>query len=82
MNYILKDENALYYECGYSCDNALYLKLGSEAFFITDSRYKLEAQASVDGATVLIERDLYKKANELLKKAKIKKSCRFSVFKP
>ena len=73
VNYIIKDENALYYECGYSSDNALYLKLGSEAFFITDGRYQLEAQEEVKGATVLIERDLYKKANELLKKSKIKK---------
>ncbi len=73
MNYILKDENAIYYECGYSSDNALYLKLGSEAFFLTDSRYKLEAEEAVKGASVLIERDLYQKANELLKKAKIKK---------
>jgi Xaa-Pro aminopeptidase len=73
MNYILQDENAIYYECGYSSDNALYLKLGSEAFFITDGRYKLEAQAFVKEATVLIEQDIYQKANELLKKSKIKK---------
>ncbi len=38
MNYMLKNENAIYYECGYSCDNALFLRLGKEAFFITDSR--------------------------------------------
>ena len=37
MNYMLKDENAIYYECGYSCDNALYLRFGKEAYFITDA---------------------------------------------
>ena len=73
MNYIVKDENAIYYECSYSSDNALYLKLGSEAFFITDSRYKLDAQENVKGATVIIERDLYARANKLIKKSKIKK---------
>ena len=73
MNYILKDENAIYYECAYSTDNSLFLKLGSEAFFITDSRYSLDAKENVKNATVIIERDLYEKANKLIKKSKIKK---------
>ncbi len=73
MNYILKNENAIYYECGYSCDNALYIKLGAEAFFLTDSRYKIEAERSVVDAEVIIELDLYKKANAIIKESKIKK---------
>lgn len=73
MNYMLKDENAMYYECGYSCDNALYLRLGSEAFFITDSRYTLSANEQVMNATVIINGDLYGEAIELLKSNKIKK---------
>ena len=73
MNYMLKNENAIYYECGYSCDNALYLRLGNEAFFITDSRYTIDAQEHVKGAQVVIERDLYTKAAEILKRAKVKK---------
>ncbi len=73
MNYIVKDENAIYYECAYSSDNALFLKLGSEAFFITDSRYKLDAQENVQNATVVIDGDLYGHANKLIKKSKIKK---------
>jgi len=73
MNYMLKDENAIYYECGYSCDNALYLSLGSEAFFVTDSRYTLDAQEHVRGAKVLIDVDLYGRAVKVLKKAKVKK---------
>ncbi len=73
MNYILKDENAIYYECQYSCDNALYLRLGSEAFFITDSRYTIDAKEHVQNASVCIASDLYMEALRLLKKHKIKK---------
>jgi len=73
MNYMLKDENAIYYECGYSCDNALYLRLGSEAFFITDSRYTIDANENVKDATVVINGDLYGEALDLLHKNKVKK---------
>jgi Xaa-Pro aminopeptidase len=73
VNYILKNENAIYYECGYSSDNALYLKLGSEAFFITDARYAIEAKQRVKNAEVLIEKELYTKANSLIETSKIKK---------
>jgi Xaa-Pro aminopeptidase len=70
---MLKDENAIYYECGYSCDNALYLHLGSETFFITDSRYTIDANENVNGAQVVINGDLYAAALKILKKAKVKK---------
>jgi len=70
---MLKDENAIYYECGYSCDNALYLRLGSDAYFITDSRYTIDASQNVLGAEVRINGDLYGEAVKLLKKYKIKK---------
>jgi len=73
MNYILKDENAIYYECGYSCDNALYLYLGNEAFFLTDSRYTLDAKEHVKNASVIITSDLYASAVEVLKKSRVKK---------
>jgi len=73
MNYMLKDENAIYYECGYSCDNALYLRLGKEAFFITDSRYTIDAKEHVKDAEVVIDRDLYGRAAEILRRAKVKK---------
>jgi len=73
MNYMLKNENAVYYECGYSCDNALYLSLGSEAFFITDSRYTIDAQEHVQGAKVVIDADLYGRAVKIMKKAGVRK---------
>ena len=73
MNYIVKDENAIYYECAFSSDNALFLKLGSESFFITDARYTVEAEELVQGATVIIDGDLYGRANKLIKLSKVKK---------
>jgi Xaa-Pro aminopeptidase len=73
MNYMLKDENAIYYECQYSCDNALYLRLGSDAYFITDSRYTIDAEENVKGAHVVIDADLYSRAVKILKKNKVKK---------
>jgi len=74
MNYILRDENAVFYECGFSCDNVVFLKLGSEAFFVTDSRYDTEANEYIKGVEVIIteRRDMYPKVRELIKSAKIK----------
>ncbi len=73
MNYIHKDENAVYYECGYSCDNVFFLKLGSEAFFITDPRYTTDAKESVKGAEVIEARDLAAEVRKLLRKNRIKR---------
>jgi len=73
MNYMLANENAIYYECGYSCDNALYLSLGSHAYFITDSRYTTDANENILKAEVLIAKDLYARALKVLKKSKVKK---------
>ncbi len=73
MNYMLKDENSIYYECGYSCDNALYIRLGKEAFFLTDSRYTIDAKEHVKDAHIVVCHDLYAEALNILKKSKIKK---------
>lgn len=73
MNYILKNENALFYECGYSCDNALFLKLENEAFFITDARYVFEAKEFVKNAQIILAQDLFAKIRELLTNNAIKK---------
>ena len=74
MNYILRDENALFYECGFSCDNAVFLKLGSEAFFITDARYDTEAREFIKKAEVIIaqHQDIFPKVRELILSADIK----------
>ena len=47
LPYIVRDENAQYYECGFSCDNAIVLHIQDQCFFITDSRYTLEAKQNV-----------------------------------
>jgi len=72
-NYILKNENAIYYECGYSCDNVIFIKLGKDAFFITDARYTIEAQSQVKNAHVIESSNLIDEAKKVLKKSKIKK---------
>jgi len=73
VNYILRDENAIYYECGYSNDNALFLSLGSEKWLITDSRYTLEAKELVLGAEVIEASDLLKAVRDILRSCNVKK---------
>lgn len=72
-NYILVDENAIYYECGFSCDNVVFLKLGSEAFFITDSRYTVEANEFANFCTVIESSNFITTTQEIINKANIKK---------
>jgi Xaa-Pro aminopeptidase len=70
-NYLLKDENAVYYECGFSCDNEIFIRLGSEAYFITDSRYRVEAKEFIKNAEVIeAKKDLISTARKLIKKVK------------
>ena len=73
QNYILQNENSVYFECGYSCDNVIFLKLGSESFFITDGRYEIEAKLFARNCKVIISRDLIKTTRKILKKNNIKK---------
>jgi len=72
MDYILNKENEIYYECGWSSDNALFLKLGDYKYVITDGRYTLEAKEEAN-AEVVEASNLIKKARELILKHKIKK---------
>jgi Xaa-Pro aminopeptidase len=72
MDYIVNKENEIYYECGWSSDNALFLKLGDYKYVITDGRYTLEAKEEAN-AEVIEARDLIKKAKELILKHRIKK---------
>jgi len=72
-NYILRDENAVYYECGYSCDNQFFICLDGEQFFITDSRYELDAKLNIKNCQIIISNDLIKSAKKILKNSSIKK---------
>ncbi|RDU59720.1 M24 family metallopeptidase [Helicobacter marmotae] len=71
--YITLNENAQYYECGFSCDNALILRIDDERYFFTDARYSLEAKESTFPHTQVIESsDFLQSAQEVLKKAQVK----------
>ena len=72
MNYILNKENEIYYECGWSSDNAIFLFLDGEKFVITDGRYTLDAKEKAN-AEVIEARDLVKKAKELILKKRVKR---------
>ncbi|AXK49347.1 X-Pro aminopeptidase [Aliarcobacter trophiarum LMG 25534] len=71
-NFILKNENAIYYECGFSCDNVIFLSLGSEKFFITDARYTIEAKELSKNCEVIESSDIVQEAKNILKKQNIK----------
>ncbi len=69
MNLLIKDESSQYYKTGFSCDNAVVLSLGDEHYFITDSRYTVEAAEAVNTRTEVIESaDLIKTARQLIRK--------------
>jgi len=72
-NFILHNENAIYYKSGYSCDNALFLSLDGENFFLTDARYEVEAKLLATNCEIIITNDLIKQSRKILKKSKIKK---------
>lgn len=72
-NYILLNENAIYYECGFSCDNVVFLNLGKDKYFITDARYTTEAKEYAKECEVIESSDLIKDTQKIIKKSKIKK---------
>ncbi len=71
-NFILVNENAIYFECKFSCDNVIFLNLGNDKYFITDARYTTEAKQFCQNVQVIESSNLLKTAKEILKKSKIK----------
>ena len=57
-NYILQNENAVYFECGYSCDNVIFISISGDNYFITDARYEIEAKLMAKNCEVIITNDL------------------------
>lgn len=55
FSFFTQDQSAQFYECGFSCDNAWLLKIQQDCFFITDSRYALEARELCSKNTQIIE---------------------------
>ena len=72
-NFILQNENAVYFECKFSCDNVIFLNLEKDRFFITDSRYTTEAKEYAKKCEVVESSNLIETAKDILKKNKIKK---------
>ena len=87
-NFIIKDENALYFEVGYSCDNALFIAFGDKGYFITYGRYATEAKEYLKhdkyDVSLIISHDLVRSARLILKKYEkstlIYNPQEFSVF--
>jgi len=73
MSYIHCNENAVYYACGYSNDNCIYLSLGGDGYLVTDSRYEIEASRALSDTKLLIDRDLLSRASKIISKNRIKK---------
>ncbi|RDU65175.1 M24 family metallopeptidase [Helicobacter sp. MIT 14-3879] len=77
--FFTSNENAMYYECGFSCDNAILFKNNLELYFITDSRYTLEAKE----ATKHIKNIEIIESNDLIKDfIKIAKNIKNITFDP
>mgnify|MGYP000331818338 CR=1 FL=1 len=72
-NFILQNENAIYFECKFSCDNVIFLNLGDDKYFITDARYTTEAKEYAKNCEVIESSNLIETTKEILKKNKIKK---------
>ncbi len=72
-NYILLNENAIYYECNFSCDNVVFLSLNKDKFFITDARYTVEAKEYAKNCKVIESNDFIKDVQKILIKNNIKK---------
>ncbi len=52
MPFITNNQNAMFYECAFSCDNAIFFSNKKQAFFITDSRYTLEAKENIKNQNI------------------------------
>jgi len=72
-NFILQNENAIYFECKFSCDNVIFLNLGDEKYFLTDARYVIEAKEYAKNCEVIESSNLIETTKEILRKNKIKK---------
>ena len=70
MNYILKNENSIYYECGYSNDNSIFLSIENESYLFTDGRYSIEAKELTSNIEVIISINILFDVKKVIKKSK------------
>lgn len=72
--FIINEENALFYELGYGCDNGLFIRFKDGGVFITDARYFSEAREYIDSSVeVVCASDLYASARKELRKRGVKR---------
>ncbi|MSN97151.1 M24 family metallopeptidase [Campylobacter sp. FMV-PI01] len=71
-NFVLRDENSVFFECGYSCDNQIFLNLDGNKFLITDSRYAIEARNLAINTQIIETNLLFEEAKNLIDKFNIK----------
>jgi Xaa-Pro aminopeptidase len=65
---LVKSESAQYYECGFSCDNAVVLTIGGDRFFVTDGRYATEAkERAKEGVSVIDSENLAADVRKILR---------------
>lgn len=70
---VTKDKSQIYYEIGYSNDNALLLSNGTDRWLLTDGRYFEEAKESSRGCEVILSSSkLAKDGAKLIRASKIK----------
>jgi Xaa-Pro aminopeptidase len=66
--FITKSESALFYETGFSCDNAIALITSDQKYFVTDGRYTTEARENVkNGVEVIKSENLIADIRKLLR---------------
>ena len=68
-NYLVFDEAAQFYECGFCCDNAVVIVIGDQRYFITDPRYSLEASEQSLNTEVIESDDLIASARKIIRKS-------------
>lgn len=78
MPFITNNQNAMFYECGFSCDNGIFFKKNDQAFFITDSRYTLEAKENIKNKNI----EVITSSNLIEDLIKIAKGINKIIFDP
>lgn len=77
QDFITRDESIMYYLCGYSADNAIFMRFGNELKFITDARYSTEANelCRKDSLEIIECGDLLGEARRQIMANRIKTLC-------
>lgn len=78
MTFITNNQNAMFYECGFLCDNAIFFKNDKQSFFITDSRYTLEAKENIKNKNI----EVITSSDLIVDLIKVAKNVKKIIFDP